>query len=388
MKLKLIPQDFVVNEIYDMEIFKEKKENRAKPYYYFKLIKTNYSQLDAVDKVAKIFGTSRKLVHFAGTKDKVGVTSQVISVYGVNVNTFEENLEFFNSLKDLHLEYLGQFDGRVNLGDNKGNEFVITLRDLSDDEVLKIKDKFPNIEKNGVFNFFDSQRFGYANNSHIVGRYVLQNEIEKAVYEIMTSLPTNNPSDDLICFVDEVKKNWDDVKNCDRVVVEKLIEIAPGFLRSEVKMLEHLGKHKNDFPGAFRRIHKKLRTLYVNAYQSYLFNETINEIKKKENGEELFEKIKELELVWQKVDLSGDELIEKIVLDLLERYKLSLESFELKHMPELRFSSVLRVVKNYPKNMKLGDFCDDELNEGMKKVEIFFELFSGEYATNVVKQLF
>ena len=391
MKLKQIEEDFIVNEVYDINMFKDKKEDRGKPYYYFKLIKTNYTQINAIMKVASIFNTSKKLVHFAGTKDKVGVTSQVVSVYGINEENFDKNLEFFNTLKDLRLEFLGEFDGRVNLGDNLGNDFLITLRDLSDDEVVLIGKNYPMIKKEGVLNFFDSQRFGYANNSHIVGKYVLQNNLEKAVYEILTSLPIDNPSEDLIHFVDKVKSNWSGVIESNNILIDEIIAVAPKFLRSEVLVLEHLKRFQNDFPGAFRKIHKKLRTLYLNAYQSFIFNETLLEMNRVvlDGGVDLFDKITELELVFVGMNLDGvDDIIKKLIFDLLKKDELSFESFELKHMPEIRFSSVFRKVKVFPEELVVGEFFDDDLNEGMKKVEVCFRLGSGEYATNIVKQLF
>ena len=42
-------------------------------------------------------------------------------------------------------------------------------------------------------------------------------------------------------------------------------------------MLVHLAESPQDFVGAFRRLPLKLRMLFVQAYQSYLFNRFLSE---------------------------------------------------------------------------------------------------------------
>lgn len=167
MIIKELPEDFIVEELYDVEKFKNKDED--KDSYYFILTKRDYAQLRALERVSKVFKVSRKSIHFAGTKDKKALTKQIISLQHVNENTWRENVDYFNnSVKDMFLEFLGVFNGRVNLGDNLGNKFTITLRDLSSEEIEIIERRAEEIREEGVLNYFDSQRFGFSNNSHIV----------------------------------------------------------------------------------------------------------------------------------------------------------------------------------------------------------------------------
>ena len=84
----------------------------------------------------------------------------------------------------------------------------------------------------------------------------------------------------------------------------------------------------------------------------------------------------------------GDERVMGIYLRLLEKDGLKVDDFLLPSMPELRLDSSSRKVKIFPKGIGLGEACSDDLNEGKLKVKVSFELGKGEYATNVVKQLF
>lgn len=382
MKLKQTSEDFIVDEIYDVEKFKEKNEEKKLDYYYFKLTKKDYNQLRALALVAESFNTSSKLIHMAGTKDKTGVTSQLISVYGIKEENFEKNLEHFNAtFKDLNLEFIGKFKGRLNLGDNTGNKFSIIIRDLTKEDILILRKNFEEIKTKGVLNYFDEQRFGYAGNSHIIGKSILKNELEKAVYEILTSLP-ENPTDNLKVYVEFLKENFEKIKNQDKEIYAKIVELTPKFLSEQKEMISHLIKYRNDFPGSFRKLHKKLRTLYINAYQSYIFNETIKELNKKN----LLDNYEELSLI--DCNLEFDEIIKPIVQKILEFDEITIENLKLPSMPELKIFSNKRKTRNYPKNLELFVEENDELNENKLKIKITFELGSGEYATNVIKQLF
>lgn len=382
MKLKQIAEDFIVDELYNLEIFKEKNEEKRQDYYYFKLIKKEYNSMRAISLVAETFNTSTKLIHIAGTKDKTGITSQIISVYGIKEENFEKNLEHFNTtFKDLKLEFIGKFKGRLNLGDNLGNRFSITARDLTLDDIKIMQFNFEKIKTTGILNYFDDQRFGYAGNSHIIGKYILKNESEKAVYEILTSIP-DEPTENLKIYVDYIKENFEKIKNQDKETYEKIVEIIPKFLSEQKEMIAHLIKYKNDFPGSFRKLHKKLRTLYINAYQSYVFNECIKELNKRN----ILQNYEELSLIDSTLEF--DDIVKSIVQDILNKDEITIDNLKLPSMPELKIFSVKRKTRNYPKNLEIFTEEIDELNDGKFKVKINFDLSSGEYATNVVKQLF
>lgn len=382
MIYKHLPQDFEVNELYNLNKITQEDEGKGKIYYYFILEKTNYTQIKALEKVANIFKVKKEDIHFAGTKDRVGVTRQLISVKGIKKHTFENNIKFFNSRlgPDLKLTFIDRFYSRVSLGDNDGNRFIITLRDLTEKQIQEIKESIPRIQKNGVLNYFDEQRFGYAGNSHIIGKYVLQNKLELAVKEILTSLPPT-PREEFTQFVNQIKKHWEDIKYQNQKVISSIIKSAPKFYKNECRMLRHLHDHKNDFPGSFRVIHKKLRTLYVNAYQSDLFNKVLKNL---ENGNlDVLEE--EIELIHKDLDLSTS--YGKIYQQKLNQDGLSQDAFILEASPELLQEKTSRKVNIYPKSMKVHAIVNDEEFKNKKKLILSFELEKGAYATNVIKQL-
>jgi len=374
MKLKQIPEDFIVEELFDDTTNAQKGGNFA----YFELTKKNYAQMKAIEIVADTFNVERKQLRFAGTKDKVGITKQIISIQNLNKNNIQNQVDYLNEHnKDIQLKYLGNFNRRINLGDNLGNRFKIVIHDLNKEDTLKIKDNSKKIQKDGALNFFDEQRFGFANNSHIIGLRVLQNNLEGAVKEILISHP-KDASNEHITIVEEIKNNWDDIKSQNLDIIDKIINLMPNYLRVEKKILEHLKKAKNDFPGSFRTIHKKLRTLYINAYQSYIFNELLKN----------FPQENEFPLLISSTKFQNED-IDKYVSNLLIKDNISRENFKLPSSPEYKFNfEVKRKTRIFPKNFKFKEEEKDELNENKLKLEVEFELEKGAYATNIIKQLF
>lgn len=378
MKIKYIPEDFIVNEIFDLDFILQKDEGRGKIYYYFKLIKKDYAQLKAINIVAKAFNTSNKFVHFAGTKDKFGITSQLISVTGIKKYNFEKNLNFINEkIKDINLEFLDRGNSRVNLGDNIGNYFKIIIRDVKKEDFQKVLLKLDSINEFGVANYFDSQRFGFANNSHIIGKYLLQNQVELALKEILFSIPTS-ASESWINFVEELKQKWDKLLKGDRDIIEPILDKSPKFMKLERRMVEFLMDNKGDFSGALRLIDKKQRTLYINAYQSYIFNYLLDYLV--EHNE--LNNYDELPMISYMSDLKPK--LRSLVDVKLAEDDLNFDSFHLRHMPELTPTQAMRNVKIYPKNLKIGELLEDEFHETKFKFEVSFELEKGAYATNVV----
>ncbi len=212
-QIKQIQEDFIVKEI-----SKLKFDNKGK-YSYYLLKKKNYTTIDAIDIIKKKINIKKKYINFAGTKDKKAITEQHISIQ----NGPKTDLK----LKDIELKFLGKGNERLNLGDLKGNEFMITVRNLDNKEIDGLKKKYKNIIKK-IPNYFDEQRFGINKNNHIIGKYIIKKEFNKAC------------------------------------------ELIP-----EVK--DYLNKKPNDFIGALRSLNKKILRIYIHSYQSYLFNKTVDE---------------------------------------------------------------------------------------------------------------
>ncbi len=153
LKIKQIPGDFFVKELIKTEI-----KNQGK-YKCYVLKKKNFTTLKAIEIISKRFNLNLKDIGYCGNKDKNAVTEQFISI------RTNKNIIFNN--KDIKLEFLGHLDNKINLGDNEGNYFEITARNL-DKKYNKI---------NNIVNYFDDQRF--SKNNALIGKLLLKREFKK-----------------------------------------------------------------------------------------------------------------------------------------------------------------------------------------------------------------
>ncbi len=358
MEIKRIPEDFIVREVFEKQPVKEGHRTEDSPYIWFTLKKTNWDMFRALNMISRKLGVSIKRFGYAGTKDKRAVTYQRVSVWKVPL----ERLEAVR-LKDIELSGFEEKRERINLGDLKGNEFEIVVRDIDPKEKGRMEKNIEKIKKNGVINLYGEQRFGIRKNTHLVGKEMLKNNLEEAVWIYLTHGEEIN--EESRAFRKNLKMTRD---------FSTALKECPRHLRNERILLEYLSKEGNDFAGALRRIPKGFRKMLVHAYQSYLWNEVAKTSKEKV-----------IPLVGYDTDLSkyksGKE-IEKI----LKKEGIKQDDFRMPSMPELASEGDERERLIHPKGMEC-EFGEDEFNAGRMKCTLKFEIHKGAYATVVVDKV-
>lgn len=352
MKLKQIPEDFIVEEIPLNKNFLDKGK-----YQIFLLEKKDYDTEKIILKLSEIFKIPRKFFSYAGTKDRKAITKQYCSVKVIgNKKLTALETDFFK------IKILGFSNETISLGNLKGNHFIITIRDLEHNELGFFLNKLKEIEKKNkkeieFVNYFDEQRFSKKN------------------YEIGFSL---------------IKK---DFKNASQLIYFSELE-------------KHLELNKNDYIGAIKKVPFKILTMYINSVQSYLFNEicvkyvkektkkyfgvdyhlTENKIRKFIFTDEKIKNIK-LPLVSFDTEIKNNQL-KKIVFDVLDREKINLNDFVIRQFPELTAQGSERDLLTKAKDINFLEFDNDELNNTKKKIKIRFTLSKGSYATLFIKYLY
>ncbi len=356
MKIKQIPEDFEVEEITDIPELSEGGQ-----YTYFWLTKTNWTTVRALSEIAKRCHTSKKRFNFAGNKDKQAITKQLCCAFKVSQDTLRSV-----KLKDIKIEVIGQGEEKINLGDLKRNRFKIIVREVTTD-LEQIEEKAKFIGKYGIPNYFDEQRFGSFENTHIIGKHIIKGELKEAVDCILRTTRTQ----DYLTLLYETKNH----QSLERSVLNWLIN------------------YKTDYAGAMRTLHKKIRLLYVHALQSFIFNSALSEIIK-ENGEYYTIKFlsEELSIPKYKLENKQEALIgfetklkrdsfSKKVKELMDKFEIKLEDFKCKKMPELASEGNLRDIIIKPKDLEIKQVANDVF-------EASFELPKGAYATLLLKCLF
>ncbi|MEK6846376.1 MAG: tRNA pseudouridine(13) synthase TruD, partial [Nanoarchaeota archaeon] len=166
----------------------------------------------------------------------------------------------------------------------------------------------------------------------------------------------------------------------------------------------HLTEKPNDAVGALKKLPIRLLRLYVNAYQSYLWNETLARYLKIKNtsfreveyslgklvfinSPEKFSNLKILLVGFGGEDLIPDKELKEIVTKLLQEEKLTYADFIIKQIPELTLEGELRNAFVEIRSLKVGKLETDELNAGKSKVKVNFTLGKGSYATMAIRAM-
>lgn len=161
LKLKLTPEDFIVNEIAELNLSETGK------YGIFSLQKRGLSTPEAISIIQTRFSLKPGKVGYGGNKDKRAVSFQFISIEGGN-----EKMEF--EARGIKLVFLGFSDTPVTLGFHLGNQFVI--RAYSD---------VPPVKRAWMPNYFGEQRFSSHNPE--IGLALLKGNFKEAVKLIKAS---------------------------------------------------------------------------------------------------------------------------------------------------------------------------------------------------------
>ncbi len=231
------------------------------------LVKRNWDTFIAVKNVAKALGIDQKRVQFAGIKDAKAKTAQFVSLKDVSVEAAQAV-----TIRDVALRPVGYVREPMSLFYLLGNHFTINITSISQpaqeaaeiiEQIHKELDAF-----GGMLNLFGHQRFGTSRPiSHLVGKALFGGDFEGAAMLFMAK-PSTNEHPNSRQARQELQATGD---------FERALQDFPKQLRFERLMLAHLAENPRDFLGAFRRLPEKLQILFVQAYQSYLFNRFVSE---------------------------------------------------------------------------------------------------------------
>ena len=257
-KLKYDPNDFIVDENF---IYPDKKESGD--YLIAEVSSRNWETNTLIREISNRLHVSRKRISFAGTKDKRAVTTQLMSFYKIP----KENLRNLK-IKDVKIKNIYESDTQIRLGDLKGNSFKIKIRNLEDTnkkDIETIKNQILKIK--GFPNFYGYQRFGITRPvNHVIGKHIIKGEFEKAVMCYIGN-PIKGEYEDIF----ELRKELEETRD-----YSYAFKKYPDYLIFEKSILNKLINNPLDFSGALLELPKNLLIMFINSYQSYLFNKILS----------------------------------------------------------------------------------------------------------------
>ncbi|MBB6429310.1 tRNA pseudouridine(13) synthase TruD [Algisphaera agarilytica] len=258
--LKQRPEDFLVDE---QPLYEPCGEGE---HLYLFIEKKQATTQDLIRRVAKAFRVKRSDVGYAGQKDKHAVTRQHLSIYrpGTSAEEDHECLERFKEYPYAQVIWADRHTNKLRRGHHGGNRFVIKLREVDPTAVIKAKPILERLAAEGFPNYLGEQRFGYRNNSHLLGKHLLRGEWQAFLDEMLGKpLPTES---------DAVQQARTAYEAGD---YDLALEHMPKSLRGDRQALDALRQHKTP-EKAVNMIDRTQRDFLVTAAQSAIFNAVID----------------------------------------------------------------------------------------------------------------
>ena len=321
-----------------------------------------------------------KSVGFSGSKDRIAISTQLCSIYGVK----PEQL-LAAHVKDLAVNGAWLGESKVELGELLGNRFIITVRDARGAEAVPEL----NQELHGLFpNYYGSQRFGVRDNNFEVGLDIIRGNFEGAVMAFLTDTKNETNQE----AVEARKRLLEDQD------FKKAIGYFPKYLKYERIVIEYLARYQTDFANAMRRVPRGTTLMFVHAVEGRIFNRML-ERRMRELGTEAqqgelvcgadffgfpddgrtraFDGGTYSFVVGNVIGYDTKELSDHET-ELLEELGIQREDFKVKSMPELNCKGTSRVL--------FAPYRDFAFKRDEGSFRIGFELPAGAYATVLLSE--
>ncbi|MDC3292133.1 tRNA pseudouridine(13) synthase TruD [Nitrosopumilus sp.] len=247
-KIRINPENFEVSEL-----ISKRATNSITDESGYAVYKLKKKKIDTNHALSGVFRKTGVRLKSLGLKDASAVTEQYVGSphKGKPIEDF--------STEKYSLTKIGFTKKPLSKKDMIGNNFKIQISDCSDG-----LSSFN--EHNHVLNFYGYQRFGSKRPvTHLIGKAILHRDFDMAVNLILSFTSSYDSAEN-----SEIREKLSDKTN-----YKKYYDQVPSQMDIEKIVLKQMIDH-DDSIRAIRAIPLSLRRFYIQAYQSFIFNQSLS----------------------------------------------------------------------------------------------------------------
>jgi len=364
-KIRVEPKDFQVTEL-----ISKKAQNSINDQNGYAVYKLKKKKIDTNHALSGIFKQKGIRLKSLGLKDASAITEQFVCSghKGRAIENF--------STEKYSLEKIGFVKKPLSKKDMIGNHFKLKITGCQNG-----LSTFTEYDK--ILNFYGYQRFGSKRPvTHLIGKAILQRDFKKAVSLILSFTSTYDSKENT-----EIRGKLSDEEN-----YEKYYDKVPFQMDIERMVLKGMIEHGEPIR-AIRIIPVSLRRFYIQAYQSFIFNQSLSAAFL--DGENLFEA--------QSGDVCFDShgIIGKYVKGLEQNLALPFVgySYYKKTRFDFQISKILEQEEVSPKDFFIKEMQEVSSEGGFRQAAIHcsdysshdnvveFSLSRGSFATILLREI-
>lgn len=229
-------------------------------HLYLWIEKRGISTHELINRLSRACKIKEREISYAGLKDAKAVTRQYISIPARMVPN-PDSIQ----LEDVTILSAERHKNKLRMGHLRGNRFVIRVDGIEPGSQDRIGTILDRIRSCGMPNLFGEQRYGVLGNSHLIGGALLRKDLNGAIAHIIGE-PNRIKND-----------AWRQAAECfHRGDYAEAARIMPRRNRVESQILSSLTEGASP-EKIIDRVPMKLMKLYLNAWQSHLFDQLVAE---------------------------------------------------------------------------------------------------------------
>ncbi|MDN3512791.1 MAG: tRNA pseudouridine(13) synthase TruD [Candidatus Brocadia sp.] len=435
LKIKVKPEDFIVEEIADLPLQKDGE------FCVYLLKKRGWNTVDILKMLSRKLNIPYASFSYGGKKDKYALTSQYITIARQIPFSFKSKdnggmkrpwIKSTNSTlthkysvpskideENYSLSLIGYMDRPMGPDLIAGNRFQIAVRHLTEDDLASALRAIDRVKQDGYPNYFDDQRFGsFDARQGFIAERILKKHYNGALKIYFSSIHPDDSKEEK-----EHRKffyeNWGNWQACLKGATSKF----------ERETFRYLEKHPRGFIPILQRISHEKMVLFFSAYQSHLWNEVLRKIIRSVGSDSFMLgnshtngwhgqtclSVNNLKISRgiagdylfytqlnnkRKAYLSSlvipmpasnirmpDAFTKNLYAEVLKENNLKPSLFNIRKIRQAFFKGIERRAIITPEDLSV-DSAEDEIYQGRKKLILKFFLPRGCYGTMFIKRLF
>jgi len=429
IKIKVKPEDFVVEEVADISI------SDTGDFCVYRLQKRGWNTVDVLKNLSKKLNLPSSDFSYGGKKDKYALTSQYITIgrQGYKQTTpsapsssqgggegrikkswiMRKNLQSPSAVNSAEIErliptkldkenyslsFVGLMDRPMGPDLIKGNKFHIVVRNLTEHELKSALNEIECVKKDGYSNYFDDQRFGsFDARQGFVAEKIIKKHYNGALKIYFSRIHPEDSKDEKE-HRKFIYENWGNWQAC----------ITRATSRFEKEALNYLEKHPKGFVPVLQRISHEEMVLFFSAYQSHLWNEVLRKLIQSisENNLKISRGIAGDYLFYTCLDDKNKGYLSRLIIpmpasnirmpdtftetlysEVLKENDIKSPMFNIRKIRQAFFKGIERKAVVIPEELSV-DYSEDEIYQGKKKLVLDFFLPRGCFGTIFIKRIF